>query len=183
VKEISLENLKSHSESLKSNLELYHEIGEPIVNEYCKDLDDKVNSIKNYLSQIRQYNLEFDVPSLQKIVIDISSCIYYTNENYEKISLLEDMARVRYKDKYNESYLSKQGAAKVENRDYTKDQLKAIADQEAIEEELIHFIYTHAASTIKAKIESAEELLKACSKSLSAQIESMKQFGYGQKVM
>jgi hypothetical protein len=179
MKEISLENLKKHSNSIQSNLQFYNTIGQPLVDEYCKDLDEKVAAISSYVSQIRALNLEFDVPSLQRICMELSSVIYYTNDKYEKMSLLEDMARKTYKDKYNEVYLSKQGKAKLEDRDYTKDQLKALADQESIEEELIHFIYQHAAGTIKSKIESAQELLKSCSKSLSGCIESMKQFNVG----
>lgn len=180
---INEQELGERSQELKSNLAYYDAIGKPIVEEYSKDLDDKVASIRDYLNKIRQFNLDFDVLSLQKIVIDLSSTIYYTNENYEKLSLLEDMAKVKAKDKYNEAYLAKQDAATVDKRKYTSEQLRAIADQEAIEDELIHFIYTHAAAVLKSKIDSANELLKACSKSLSASIQSMQQFGVGQRHM
>ena len=166
---------------IKSYLEYYNKLGQPLVEEYSKDLDSKVNDVRNYLENIRKYDLDFDVLSLQKIVIDLSSTIYYTTSRLEQVNLLADMSKVSYKDKYNEAYTSKQGAAKVDQRKYTADQLRALADQESIEEELIHFIYDHAAAVLKSKIDAANELLKAVSKSLSAQIQSMQTFQYGQR--
>lgn len=178
---IDSEKLKSKYDNIKSYLDYYHILGSPLVEEYSKDLDSKVESVRTYLDNIRKYDLDFDVLSLQKIVIDLSSTIYYTTSRLEQVNLLADMSKVSYKDKYNEAYTSKQGAMKLEDRKYTADQLRALADQEAIEEELVHFIYEHAAAVLKSKIDSANELLKACSKSLSASIQSMQSFQYGQR--
>ena len=175
---INDDTLKEKYDDIKYYLEYYNKLGQPLVEEYSKDLDSKVNDINIYLSNIRKYDLDFDILSLQKIVIDLSSTIYYTTSRLEQVNLLADMSKVTYKDKYNEAYTSKQGAAKVDQRKYTADQLRALADQEAIEEELIHFIYEHAAAVLKSKIDSANELLKAVSKSLSAQIQSMQTFSY-----
>lgn len=176
---ISIDNIKLKAEydKIKSYLAYYEEYGAPLVEEYSKELDTKVAGIKNYLDQCKEYNLDFDVPSLQRIVVDLSSTIYYTSSRLEQVKILADMAKISYKDKYNEAYTSKQGAATVEKRKFTADQLRAMADQEAIEEELIHFIYSHCADIIKSKIDAANELLKSCSKSLSASIEEMKLTG------
>ena len=173
--------LVSKYNGVKSYLDYYNTLGKPLVEEYSKDLDSKVNDVKNYLDNIRKFDLDFDILSLQKIVIDLSSTIYYTTSRLEQVNLLADMSKVSYKDRYNEAYTSKQGAMKLEDRKYTAEQLRALADQEAIEEELINFIYTHAAAVLKSKIDAANELLKAVSKSLSAQIQTMQSFNYGQK--
>jgi hypothetical protein len=178
---IDRSKLNVEYEKIKSYLAYYEEYGAPLVEEYSHELDEKVDGITNYLNQCRTYNLEFDVVSLQRIVIDLSSTIYYTSSRLEQVEILADMAKISYKDKYNEAYTSKQGASRQEDRKYTSDQLKALADQEAIEEELVHFIYEHCAAILKTKIDSANELLKAVSKSLSGQIASMQQFGIGSK--
>ena len=65
------------------------------------------------------------------------------------------MSKIKYKDSYNEIYTSKQSAAKQEDRKYTAEQLRAIAEKESIEENLINFIYTRAASVLKGKIDAA----------------------------
>lgn len=162
---------------IKSYLSYYEQYGAPLVKEYSKTLDDKVDAINMYLNQCREYNLDMDVPSLQRIVIDLSSTIYYTASRLEQVELLADMSKISYKDKYNEVYTSKQGAATVEKRKFTSDQLRAMAEQDSIEEELIHFIYSHCADILKSKIDAANDLLKSCSKSLSAAIEEMKLTG------
>lgn len=175
---IDRSKLNNEYEKIKSYLSYYEEYGAPLVKEYSKDLDEKVDGITNYLNQCRTYNLDFDVVSLQRIVIDLSSTIYYTSSRLEQVEILADMAKISYKDKYNEAYTSRQGASRQEDRKYTSDQLKALADQEAIEEELVHFIYDHCAAVLKAKIDAANELLKSCSKSLSAEISSMQSMNY-----
>jgi len=175
---IDKSKLGNEYEKIKAYLEYYEEYGAPLVSEYSKDLDEKVDGITNYLNQCREYNLDFDAVSLQRIVIDLSSTIYYTSSRMEQVEILADMAKISYKDKYNEAYTSRQGASKQEDRKYTSDQLRALADQEAIEEELVHFIYSHCASILKSKIDAANELLKACSKSLSSEIASMQAMNY-----
>lgn len=174
---INEEELSSKSEELKSNLKYYDTLGKPIVDEYSKELDEKVAAIKTYLDNIRKYNLDFDVLSLQKMLVDLSTTIYYTNDKLEKLGLLEDMSGIKYKDKFNDSYLTKQGNT-APGVKYTVEQLKAYADQEALSEKLLNFIYSHSARIIKAKIDSANELLKAISKILSSKITEMQTIGY-----
>lgn len=160
------------STELISNLSYFEKFGQPIVDEYSRDLDEKVGAIKNYLDQCRQFNLDLDLLSLQKIVIDLSTTIYYVNDKLEKLGVLEDLSNIKYKDRYNEAYLTKQGNHDAGTK-YTVEQLRNYAEQEAIEEKLISFIYSHAAKILKGKIDSANEVLKACSKSLSGVIQSM----------
>lgn len=178
---IEIQSLDSKYQEVKSYLEYYDIYGQPLVDEYAEELDAKVNAVKTYLNGVREYNLDFDVPSLQKIVIDLSSTIYYTQDKFEKLNLLADMSKIKYKDAYNIAYTSRQTAAKQEDRKYTGEQLRAIAEQETLEENLINFIYTRASSVLKGKIDAAYELLKACSKSLSAEIQSMQTYNVSNK--
>lgn len=178
---VSNDSLESKNDELKSHLEYYNKLGRPLVEEYTKELDEKVSAVKQYLDQIREFDLGFDVLSLQKMVLDLSSTIYFTQERVEKLGLLEDLSKIKYKKAYNDAYMSKQGAATLESRKYTSDQLRALADTEALEENLINFIYSHAASVLKTKIDAAYELLKAVSKCLSAEIQSMQTFSVGTK--
>lgn len=179
--QINEEELKAQSEALKSNLDYYNELGKPVVDEFSKELDEKVAAIKAYMDQVKEYQLSFDIPSLQRIGIDLSSTIYYTNAKLEELGLLEDMSKLRYKDRYNEAYLAKQGTTTVADKKYTVEQLKAHADSEALTENVINFIYSHAASTLKAKLDSANELLKMVSKILSSEIASLNTFGVSGK--
>lgn len=174
---IDKEEIKNQTAEVRDNLSYYYEFGKPIVDEYSKELDEKVSAIKNYLAQIQEYKLPFDIPSLERIAVDLSTTIYYTESRMEELGLLEDMSSLKFKDKYNEAYLGKQGKSTVADKKYTVEQLKAHANSEALSENLVNFIYSHATSTLKSKIESAYELLKVVSKILSAEIASLNQFG------
>ena len=178
---VEITSLDSKYREIKGYLEYYEIYGEPLVSEYAEELDSKVDAIRNYLNNIRELDLDFDVPSLQRICLDLSSTIYYAQDRLEKLNLLADMSKIKYKDAYNEAYTSRQKAAKQEDRKYTAEQLRAIAEQESLEENLINFIYTRAAAVIKGKIDAANELLKSCSKSLSAAITEMQTYQVGNK--
>ncbi len=173
--------LNKQSEELKSNLDYYNRLGKPVVDEFAQDLDTKVSQIKSYLAQIQEYKLNFDIPSLQRMCVDLSTTLYYTEERVEELDLLSDCANLRYKDRYNEAYLAKQGTTTVADKKYTIDQLKAHSDQEALSENLIKFIYSHATSVLKAKVEAGQELLKVLSKILSSEIASLQAFGVSGK--
>ena len=99
--DVSESSLVAKNEELKSHLEYYNLLGKPLVEEYTKELDEKVNAVKSYLNQIKEFDLGFDVLSLQKIVIDLSSTIYFTQEQVEKLGVLEDMSKIKYKKAYN----------------------------------------------------------------------------------
>lgn len=174
---IEVEDLKRLSDELNDNLKYFDEIGQPLVDMYSSALDEKVGAIRTYLDNIRLYDLDYDIPSLQRMLVDLSTTIYFTQDKFEKLSLLEDFSNIKYKDKYNESYTSRQGALRQEDRKYTAEQLRALADQEALSEKLINFIYSHSAKIIKSKIDSANELLKAVSKILSSKITEMQTMG------
>ena len=100
--DVSESSLVAKNEELKSHLEYYNLLGKPLVEEYTKELDEKVNAVKTYLNQIKEFDLGFDVLSLQKIVIDLSSTIYFTQEQVEKLGVLEDMSKIKYKKAYND---------------------------------------------------------------------------------
>ena len=177
---INEQKLKNKYGEIKSYLEYYDEYGQPLVEEYAHELDDKVNSIKTYMSQIKEYDLEADIPSLQQILIELSSTIYFANDGLEKLNLMADMSKIIYKDVYNNAYLTKQGNTEA-GKKFSVPQLQAYADTEALEENLINFIYQRACSVLNSKIDSANDLLKACSKILSSRIQELQTFGVGGK--
>ena len=59
--DVSERSLVGKNEELKSHLEYYNLLGKPLVEEYTKELDEKVNAVKTYLNQIKEFDLGFDV--------------------------------------------------------------------------------------------------------------------------
>ena len=183
--QINHEDLIAHSEELNSNMQYFESIGRPLLIEYSKELDEKVAAVKSYLDRVREYNLDFDMPSVQRALLDLTTTIFFTTEKLEKIGWLEDVSKLQYQTTYNNAYLSKQGeeAAGGAGGKFTVQQLRAHADQEALSDNVLNFIYARCSKILKDKVDQANDVAKALSKILSAQITSMQVFQYSQRNM
>lgn len=180
--EINQEDLINHSNELNSNMQYFEAIGRPLLEEYSKDLDDKVAAVKSYLDQVKQYNLDFDMNSIQKALLDLTTTIFFTTEKLEKVGWLEDVSKLQYQTTYNNAYLEKQGDYAAGTK-FTVQQLKAYADQIALSDNVLNFIYSRCSKILKDKIDSANDVSKALSKILSARIQEMQTFNYNAKHM
>lgn len=168
------------NKEIDSYEQYYLTIGRPLVDEAVGELDKIVSDIKNYLNRCRQLDLEFDSNSLQRMVMDISSCMYYTREKMSKVQLDADVAEMNYKNAVNEAYLRKQGQHDAGTK-YSVKQLMAFAETEALEESVINFVYNQAVKEINSKLEDADNIYKACSKSLSAVMNDTKLFNSSER--
>ena len=102
----------------------FESIGRPLLEEYSKDLDEKVAAVKSYLDRCREYDLDFDILSIQKALLDLTTTIFFTTEKLEKIGWLEDVSKLQYQTTYNNAYLEKQGNYAAGEK-YTVQQLRA----------------------------------------------------------
>lgn len=167
---------------LASNIAYFDRIGKPILDEYSKDLDEKVTAIRTYLDNVRKYDLDFDIPSLQKALLDLTSTIFFTNAKLEQLGVLEDVSKLQYQTTYNNAYLEKQGSYEAGTK-YSVQQLKAYADQEALSDNILNSIYSHCSKILKAKIDSANEVSKALSKILSSRMLELQVMQYNNRNM
>lgn len=167
---------------LASNIEYFDKIGKPILDEYSKDLDEKVSAIRTYLNNVRQYDLDFDIPSLEKALLDLTSTIFFANAKLEQLGVLEDVSKLQYQATYNQAYLDKQGSYEAGTK-FSVQQLKSYADQEALTDNILNSIYAHCSKILKAKIDSANEVSKALSKILSSRMLEFQMMQYNNKRM
>ena len=183
--QINQEDLFAHSQELNDNMKYFEDIGRPLLEEYSKDLDDKVAAVRRYLDSVKLYNLDFDLPSVQKALLDLTTTIFFTTEKLEKVGWLEDVSKLQYQTTYNNAYLEKQGseAAGGAGGKFSVQQLKAYADQVALSDNVLNFIYSRCSKILKDKVDQANEVAKALSKILSVQIQSMQTFNYSAKHM
>ena len=79
--QINQEDLLQHAQELNSNMEYFESIGRPLLEEYSKDLDEKVGAVKAYLDQLSDefrdtyFLARFGFPSSQGGVISLRSSI------------------------------------------------------------------------------------------------------------
>ena len=180
MEQIDNEKLVEKLNSLTSYEEYYMLYGEPHVIDAVGDLDSKVDKIMAYMKQVRDMDLDFDAPSLQRIVLELSTSIYYTEAKLAKLKQLADMSKIAYTTAYNDQYLNKQGMHDAGTK-YSVQQLKSFAENAAIEDNLINIIFNRATNVVENKLDAARDLLKAASKSLSCAIASMQTFGQSSK--
>ena len=180
MREIDPTKMTQVNKAIDNYEQYYLTIGRPIVDEAVGELDNIVNDIKRYLRRCRELDLEFDSNSLQRMVVDISTCMYYTREKMAKIQLDADVAEMNYKNAVNEAYLKKQGLHDAGTK-YSVKQLMAFAETEALEESIINFVYNQAVKEINSKLEDADNIYKACSKSLSAVMNDARLFNSSER--
>ena len=178
--QINHEDLLKHSEELNYNMRYFEEIGRPLLEEYSKDLDEKVSAVKNYLNRVKEFNLDFDMPSVQRALLDLTTTIFFTTEKLERIGWLEDVSKLQYQTTYNNAYLEKQGNYDAGTK-YTVQQLKAYADQQALSDNVLNFIYSRCSKILKDKVDQANDVAKALSKILSSLISELSTFNYSSK--
>lgn len=183
--DINHEDLIKHSEELNANMRYFEEIGRPLLEAYSKDLDEKVAAVRTYLDRVKEYNLSFDLPSVQRALLDLTTTIFFTTEKLEQIGWLEDVSKLQYQTTYNNAYLEKQGSevAGGAGGKYTVQQLKAYADQMALSDNVLNFIYSRCSKILKDKVDQANDVAKALSKILTSINNEMQTFNYNAKHM
>ena len=173
---VKSEEILEKSKQLEENLLYFDSIGQPLIDEASKELDDKMKEIETYMTNIRKFNLDFDIASLQRYFMEITQLVYFTNDKLERVGLLEDMSRIQYRDKYNNAYIEKQGNTEA-GKKFSVAQLQAYSDQVALSENLLNFIYSRCYKIIKAKVDAGENMIKCLSKLLSSKMLELQNVG------
>ena len=147
---------------VEENSRQMDEIVNSIIKPYITDLDDYVLFIKECLADGQ--NPPTDV-ELDDFVMNLSTYIYFASGMCEQLGIRDDIAEAVYKEMYH-SARSKLDEGTVADKN-------SLAELEAQRENIISICYTRAYKTVKAKVESAQELLSSCKKVLSRRLAMM----------
>lgn len=152
ISEKKTQKVEEYSKSIE---EVVMEIIEP----YSADLDDYVFFIKGVLSDDEKPPTDTE---LEDFAMNLSTFIYYTSVGCEQLSIRDDIARTAYKEAYNIARNSiDKGTVADKN---------AEAELQASQERVVSIIYETAYKILKAKTESAKELLASVKKTMSRRI-------------
>lgn len=141
---------------VEENSRQMDEIVGNIINPYVKDLDNYVSFIRECLADGQ--NPPTDV-ELDDFVMNLSTYIYFASGMCEQLGIRDDIAEAVYKEMYH-SARSKLDEGTVADKN-------SLAELEAQKENIVAICYARAYKTVKAKVESAQELLSSCKKVLS----------------
>lgn len=143
------QKIEDHSASIT-------EIVNEIIDPYCKDLDRYVLFIRDCLKDGENppTNEELD-----DFCMNLSTLIYFASGMCEQLGIRDDISRAVYKEMYH--------SVRNELTEGTIADKDSVAELQSQQEQLTSICYTRAYKIVKAKVESAQELLGSCKKVLS----------------
>ena len=147
---------------VEDNSHIVDNIVSDIIKPYVKDLDKYVKFISDCLRNGEQPPSDYE---LEDFCLNLSSLIYWANSMCEQLGIRDDIAKAVYKETYNNARDNATGG--------TVQDKNTIAELEAQQEKLISVCYNRAYKIVKAKSESAQELLSSCKKVLTRRMQEI----------
>lgn len=136
------------------------EIVSQIVDSYSRDLDRYVSFIRDCLKDGENPPTTSE---LEDFCMNLSTQIYFASGMCENLGIRDDISKAIYKETYHTSRNSLETGT-VADKD-------SIAELSSRQEQLISICYTRAYKIMKAKVDSAQELLASCKKVLTHRIQ------------
>lgn len=157
---IDQEKVKEIITRVENNSVQMDEIVNEIISTYIDDLDKYVAHIDSRLCE--KDNPPTDA-ELDKFCLNLSSLIYFASGMSEQLGIRDDIAKATYKEMYN---TTRDSTEKGTVQD--KNTLAELASQQ---EQLVSVCYTRAYRIVKAKVDSAQELLASIKKVISRRMQ------------
>lgn len=138
------------------------EIVTGIISPYCADLDKYVKFISSCLKDGEKPPTTSE---LEDFCMNLSTYIYFASGMCEQLGIRDDISKAIWKEMYN--------TARDENTKGTIADRNAQAELQSQHEQLTNVCYSRAYKMMKAKVDSAQELLSSCKKCLSHRMAEM----------
>jgi hypothetical protein len=127
-----------------------------ITERYSGELDDYMSFVMGILRNDEQPPTDAE---LDDFALRLSSLIYFTSVGAEQMGIRDDLSNSAYKEAYNVARsMQKTGTVADKN---TQAELDAMA------EKVVSIVYSKAYRILKAKVESAQEVLSSVKKVMS----------------
>ena len=136
------------------------EIVDTIITSYVEELDKYVSHIDERLCD--KGNPPTD-EELDKFCLNLSSLIYFAGSMSERLGIRDDIAKATYKEVYN--------TTRDNTEKGTVQDKNTLAELAAQQEQLVSVAYTRAYRIVKAKVDSAQELLASIKKVISRRMQ------------
>ena len=142
-------------DTVENDSKLVDDVINGIIQPYIKDLDRYVTFIRDCLKDGENPPTDAE---LEDFCMNLSTLIYFASGMCEQLGIRDDISKALYKEMYNNARENSSGTINDKN---TKAELKCQHEQ------LVNVCYNRAYKIVKAKVESAQELLSSAKKVLS----------------
>lgn len=146
---------------VEDNSVVIDNIVKDIIDPYVKDLDAYVRFIRECLKDGENPPTDYE---LEDFCMNLSTYIYFASGMCEQLGIRDDIAKAVYREAYNNARDTASGTVQDKNM---------LAELEAQQEQVISMCYTRCYRIVKAKVESAQELLSSCKKCLTRRMSEM----------
>ena len=146
---------------VEDNSTVIDNIVKDIVEPYTKDLDNYVTFIRGCLKDGENPPTDYE---LEDFCMNLSTYIYFASGMCEQLGIRDDIAKAVYNEAYNNARDNQKGTVQDKN---------ALAELEVQQEKIISVCYSRCYKIVKAKVESAQELLSSVKKVLSRRMQEM----------
>ena len=160
IQELPQERIAELEDNVEMNSRQLDNIVNEIVTPYVRDLDKYVLFVRDLLKDAENPPT---TQELEDICMNMSTYIYFASGTAEYLGIRDDIAKAVYKEMYNTSR-----TALTKGTVQDKDSIATLHSQE---EAIISAAYTRAYKIVKAKVDSAQELLSSAKKVLSHRIQ------------
>ena len=150
--------IRKNQKSVETDFTELNEIIERILKPYSKSLDDYVRVITEALHDINNPPTTSD---LDYYCMHLSTDIYWASSISEQLGIKDDISKALYKEMYNTVRDNSNGTVADKN---------TLAELSSQQEYLTNVCYNRAYRIMKAKVDSAQELLQSIKKVLSHRI-------------
>ena len=157
---IQLEKISEIKLHIEENSKQMDEIVHEVVATYVDELDKYVTHIDDRLCQ--KDNPPSDA-ELESFCLNLSTLIYFASGMCEQLGIRSAIATAVYKEVYN--------TARDELSKGTVQDKNSLAELKSQQEQLVDIAYKSAYKIVKNKVDSAQELLSACKKSISRRMQ------------
>lgn len=154
--DIKLDKIEKIQLHIENNSKTINDIVDSIIKPFSKDLDDYVLFIKDCLADGQNPPTDAE---LDDFCMNLSTYIYFASGMVEQLGIRDDIAKAVYKETYHTARQSEDKGTVAD-----KDSIAELSSQQEL---LTSICYTRAWKTMKAKVESAQELLQSCKKVLT----------------
>lgn len=144
---------------VEDNSKVIDGIVNDIIQPYCGDLDKYVRFIRECLKDGENPPSDSE---LEDFCLNLSTQIYFASGMCEQLGVRDDISRAVYKETYNNSHSGATGTIADKN---------STAELASQQEQLVNICYARAYKILKAKVDSAQELLSSCKKVLSKRMQ------------
>ena len=148
-----MQNVDNISDTIK-------EISDELVKEYCTDLDNCMNGIRNCL---RNPNSISDI-LLETYILDLANILYFTGSAQEDLGIKEDTCKAIRQEAYSRAREEATGTV----ADKTA-KAELIAQQETI----VLSIYSRAYKKVKLRMDAGYEMLNSLKKVMNKRVAEM----------